>query len=241
MSLAKIPCILAFTAALHPICDAKGKSPPDSQVRLTNEKPDVSTKYVNIIAANFSLLKAIHWIISGIEIAAIIATKVPNPPPIFGYDVAALLRADSRSNLYLTPLSTVGMVLVVAGGLWRIWCFRTMGRLFTAAVVVQEGHKLVKTGPYGFVRHPSYTGLFAACLGMTFWYGSRGSWLRESGILGTAAGKCFICLLTAVYGVGLVMLPKRMMVEDALLKKSFEKEWEDWARQVPYSVIPGIY
>lgn len=33
----------------------------------------------------------------------------------------------------------------------------------------------------------------------------------------------------------------RMKMEDAALRAQFGKEWDDWAKRVPYSVIPGIY
>jgi len=32
-----------------------------------------------------------------------------------------------------------------------------LGRFFTFRVSIQEGHRVVATGPYRFVRHPGYT------------------------------------------------------------------------------------
>jgi protein-S-isoprenylcysteine O-methyltransferase Ste14 len=36
-----------------------------------------------------------------------------------------------------------------------------LGRFFTVTVGVEEGHSVVDSGPYGHVRHPSYTGMLA--------------------------------------------------------------------------------
>ena len=36
-----------------------------------------------------------------------------------------------------------------------------LGRFFTANVAILKDHQLVDTGPYRFVRHPSYTGVRA--------------------------------------------------------------------------------
>ena len=33
----------------------------------------------------------------------------------------------------------------------------------------------------------------------------------------------------------------RMSKEDIALRNQFGKEWDDWAKRVPYSIFPGIY
>ena len=38
--------------------------------------------------------------------------------------------------------------------------------------------------------------------------------------------------------VGLLL---RMSKEDEALQKVFGDEWDEWARSVPYSLIPGIF
>jgi len=34
---------------------------------------------------------------------------------------------------------------------------------------------------------------------------------------------------------------KRTIVEDAMLKKEFGKEWDEWAGRVKYRMIPGVF
>lgn len=56
-----------------------------------------------------------------------------------------------------TAAVVAGMVLMVAGAVLRRYCFYALGRSFTGVVTVKEGQQLVQSGPYRFVRHPSYT------------------------------------------------------------------------------------
>jgi protein-S-isoprenylcysteine O-methyltransferase Ste14 len=64
------------------------------------------------------------------------------------------------------PLAPVaGLVLTVAGLLLATWARRHLGRNWSAAVTVKEGHALVRSGPYARVRHPIYSGLLLAMTG----------------------------------------------------------------------------
>jgi protein-S-isoprenylcysteine O-methyltransferase Ste14 len=47
-----------------------------------------------------------------------------------------------------------------------VWARRHLGRNWSASVVVKEGHALVRTGPYQYVRHPIYSGILLAFLGI---------------------------------------------------------------------------
>ena len=40
----------------------------------------------------------------------------------------------------------------------RVWAVRTLGRYFTWFITVYDDHRVVRTGPFRFVRHPSYSG-----------------------------------------------------------------------------------
>jgi protein-S-isoprenylcysteine O-methyltransferase len=54
--------------------------------------------------------------------------------------------------------SSVMLAISVAGALFRAWAVAVLGRFFTWHVRVQEGQNVISSGPYRFVRHPSYTG-----------------------------------------------------------------------------------
>src|SRR5262249_55482968 len=52
-------------------------------------------------------------------------------------------------------------------------------------MMVRDGHQLVQRGPYAIVRHPIYTGLFAAILGTALTLGTLASWMAVvSGLAG---------------------------------------------------------
>jgi protein-S-isoprenylcysteine O-methyltransferase Ste14 len=57
----------------------------------------------------------------------------------------------------LSPVFSVAVGMVYAGTLLRLWCDRTLGTLFTYELTIRPGHKLIMSGPYAIVRHPSYT------------------------------------------------------------------------------------
>jgi protein-S-isoprenylcysteine O-methyltransferase Ste14 len=56
--------------------------------------------------------------------------------------------------------------MLLGGTSYRVWSIRVLGRLFSSTVVIREGHRLMTDGPYKHLRHPSYTGAFAAIVGV---------------------------------------------------------------------------
>ena len=63
----------------------------------------------------------------------------------------------------------------------------------------------------------------------------------ESGVLETKWGQTAALLFCAYLSTIMVGLLLRMSKEDEALQKVFGNEWDDWARTVPYSLIPWIY
>ncbi len=59
----------------------------------------------------------------------------------------------------------VGAAMLIGGTAFRIWAIRTLGGYFTATVSIQDGHELIATGPYRYMRHPSYLGAYIAMIG----------------------------------------------------------------------------
>jgi len=58
-----------------------------------------------------------------------------------------------------------GVVVMWLGLVTRIWAVATLGRSFRTTVEVDAGQAVVSTGPYRWVRHPSYTGLLLIVAG----------------------------------------------------------------------------
>jgi len=67
-----------------------------------------------------------------------------------------------------------GLITLVAGSLLRRHCFRELGAFFTGAVTIQANHRVVDTGAYRWVRHPSYSAALLMTLGIAI---AMGNWL----------------------------------------------------------------
>ena len=77
----------------------------------------------------------------------------------------------------------LGTVLLAAGLGFSVLARRHLGRNWSAHVVVKEDHELVRTGPYRYVRHPIYTGILLAFLGMVLAVGEWRSLLAMGFVL----------------------------------------------------------
>lgn len=79
-------------------------------------------------------------------------------------------------GISLWPYSSTSGVIadgVVGIGLFLLlWSRVFLGRNWSAGLVLKEQHQLIQNGPYAFVRHPIYTGLFLMILGEAIWYGT---------------------------------------------------------------------
>ena len=175
-------------------------------------------------------------------IAQGLRTAVPSWQPTADIVLSTLMRYPDRAqNIMLTPLSLLGFGLVIAGTLVRWKCYQKMRSQFTAELSIQENHKLITTGPYGFVRHPGYSGGLAVQFGLFCWLCSRGSWVRESGVLDTVIGSVFFYAFALCQGTLATFAIRRMGREDEELGRVFGEEWDGWARRVRYNLIPGVY
>jgi protein-S-isoprenylcysteine O-methyltransferase Ste14 len=59
----------------------------------------------------------------------------------------------------------VGAAVTVVGLLFAVWARRLLGENWSSSVTIKQGHELITTGPYAFVRHPIYTGILTGFLG----------------------------------------------------------------------------
>jgi protein-S-isoprenylcysteine O-methyltransferase len=59
----------------------------------------------------------------------------------------------------------LGVILCVAGIAFAIWARVHLGRNWSGTPSIKEGHELITSGPYRFVRHPIYTGMLVALIG----------------------------------------------------------------------------
>jgi protein-S-isoprenylcysteine O-methyltransferase Ste14 len=113
-----------------------------------------------------------------------------------------------------------GVALFTIGGIIRLWPVFVLGRRFSGLVAIQPGHKLVTTGIYRLIRHPSYLGLLLGALGWALAF--------RSGVG---------VILAAL---NLIPLVARMDAEEALLTSEFGSEYESYRARTS-RLLPGIY
>jgi protein-S-isoprenylcysteine O-methyltransferase Ste14 len=77
----------------------------------------------------------------------------------------ALLVPTAWSRWYAWMVLPV--LLFFAGIALRRTAIATLGRFYSRRVRTLTDHEVVTTGPYRFIRHPAYTGVILAHLGMT--------------------------------------------------------------------------
>jgi protein-S-isoprenylcysteine O-methyltransferase Ste14 len=114
-----------------------------------------------------------------------------------------------------------GLTMIVACVAIRAWSISTLGRFFQYSIRIQSRQTVVTTGPYRFVRHPSYTGLILGVAGYAL-----------------ACGDVWSLLAAAVLvGCGLTV---RIRVEERQLRDSLGAGYDDFAAHRK-RLIPGVF
>lgn len=156
-----------------------------------------------------------------------------------------------KKSPQITSQAMIGLLLILFGGLFRASCHRHLGKMFTWDTSILKDHKLVTTGPYSIVRHPSYLGfLVCSCgyvvfllsprtLGRECLFGSSGSSspLAVRSILGIIYLICHAGFITE----NSIFLVRRSYIEDGMMKGEFGKQWDDWAKNVRWRIFPYIF
>jgi protein-S-isoprenylcysteine O-methyltransferase Ste14 len=149
------------------------------------------------------------WLTTGATLLGVVLGLVPNP-------LSAHWGMPWRSSMVAFA---IGIALMWLGLALRLWAIRALGRYFRSTVVIQEGHRVVTSGPYRWVRHPSYTGALLTGLGA-----------------GLAVGNWFA--LVAFLALPLAAYVARILVEESALVASMGDEYRSYAgasrRLLPY-------
>src|SRR5947209_8216025 len=82
-----------------------------------------------------------------------------------GVVLAVLALRLPTAGFGYTPLSLLAAMVCLWTGLGlRIWSVWTLGRYFTFSVMTSRDQPVISTGPYQYLRHPSYTGILLCLL-----------------------------------------------------------------------------
>ena len=127
--------------------------------------------------------------------------------------ISAQLLPDLAARYWLAA------ALVALGLGFTVWARVHLGRNWSGTVTQKQGHELIRSGPYAYVRHPIYTGLLAALLGSAVALGE----LR--GFLGVAI----------VFG----SFWHKLRIEEGFMRALFPGQYERYAAEVP-ALVPFI-
>ncbi len=131
-----------------------------------------------------------------------------------GVAIAAGAAASSQG------LPAVGVIVMWVGLATRIWAVLALGASFRTTVEVDPGQAVVTTGPYRWVRHPSYTGLLLIVAG----FGLSRGWL--------SLAACLVLPLPA--------LVWRIHVEEAELSRVLGDAYRSYEATTA-RLLPGIW
>jgi protein-S-isoprenylcysteine O-methyltransferase Ste14 len=130
-----------------------------------------------------------------------------------------LIKLESLSGINLAFLM-VGLGMVLLGGIIRLVAIATLKKNFSGALRIREGHTLIKTGIYHWIRHPAYLGAIILFLGIP---------VMLSSVLGF-----LVTFLLVPY------LLHRIKLEERMLIGRFGPEYETYMRSSK-RLIPFVY
>ena len=113
----------------------------------------------------------------------------------------------------------LGLVMVAAGLGFAVWARVYLGRNWSATVTVKQDHELVRSGPYGLVRHPIYSGLLLALLGTAV---GIGEWRG--------------LVAFAFFTIGFLV---KIKAEERFMSETFGEQYARYRAEVP-ALIPFI-
>jgi len=115
--------------------------------------------------------------------------------------------------------SYTGLLILILGFILRQHSINTLGKFFTPVVTKNKNQEIIQKGPYKYIRHPSYTGLFLELFGAAFAFAN---WIS--------------ILLVIVFLVPSILY--RIKVEETFLSKNFKK-YKDYQKKT-WKLIPFI-
>jgi protein-S-isoprenylcysteine O-methyltransferase Ste14 len=124
-------------------------------------------------------------------------------------------------GLFIESIVIILAIILAVASVWlTLLAVVTLGKQWSPAARIVEGHDLLTTGPYRIVRHPIYTGMFGLMV-------STGLVISKPWALG---------LGTITYLLGTFI---RIKIEEKLLLEYFGKQYTDYKGNVS-AIIPYL-
>ncbi len=130
----------------------------------------------------------------------------------------AVLRFDSPGT---SAIFWTGVAVMLLGFLLRHWSIFVLGRYFRTTIELEKGQRVVQTGPYRYVRHPSYAGIVLFFIGYGFF------------------SKNWVSLIVAAI-LPAASLVYRIQIEEKALVEGLGAEYAAYQKKTN-KLIPGIW
>ena len=121
--------------------------------------------------------------------------------------------AGFSARLLPFPLAAywAGAFITACGLLFTVWARVHLAGNWSGTVTIKQGHELIQTGPYAYVRHPIYSGLLFA-------------------FAGSALGRNDVRGLVAL-AIAIVALWRKLRIEEQWLTQEFGPAYEAYRRR----------
>jgi protein-S-isoprenylcysteine O-methyltransferase Ste14 len=116
-------------------------------------------------------------------------------------------------------VDAAGDVVTGLGLAFAIWARLHLGRQWSGRVEVKQGHFVVRTGPYAWVRHPIYAGILVAIAGSAI-------------VARELTSALAVVIMAAAYW-------RKVRMEETVLLHSFGPEYQAYRREVK-ALVPFI-
>ena len=170
-----------------------------------------------------------YWLISALgqkaiaERQSLLSALAHRIPLGFSYVLLAAWYLPPPMNLSVTPHAdwarATGAFICGLGLFVTLWARWTLAGNWSSDVTFKQGHELIRTGPYRFVRHPIYTGLLVMCLGTALDIGKFRCWLA-------------LPLMAAAFWI-------KLKQEESLMRRHFPDEYPAYCKQVK-ALVPFV-
>lgn len=143
---------------------------------------------------------------------------------IFSLGIVILAPSSDSSSFGVLNVGNlvryIGLLIAIPGFILMQAGEKYLAKQFSIEVTIQKDHKLIRSGPYQYIRHPRYLGILTFFTGISLTFRS---------LLGILA-------VIALAGV----LIWRVFAEEKMMHQEFGKEWEEYQAKT-WRLIPYIF
>ena len=217
-------------------------SPPNPTASPPPDTGDILRRlHITDDFTNFLLLAPTPLIASHVALLALFYPNIPAWLLRNGVPEQNALNTDliTWSSSTIVPL----MLLLCIGIPLRLAAYASLGEDFTFGLAPPVNGGLRTTGLYGYLQHPSYTGLFITIVCVQTLFGRMDGvlscWIKPRWYKGLRLAERWV---TTPLGLALLlaMVGSRVREEERMLEDTFGKEWNDW-RQHTARFVPGLF